>query len=52
LQKAHIKNYFSKMQNVVSKNAEFDADFKFLEKLQKSHVKKVISEKETEKWSF
>ncbi len=33
-------------------NAEFDADFDPLKKLQKTHAKKVREEKVTEKWGF
>jgi hypothetical protein len=34
---------------LVSKNAEFDADFASAEKDAKTHVKKVINEKQKEK---
>jgi hypothetical protein len=34
------------------KNAEFDADFESVEKLKRTHAKKVIIVKITEKFSF
>jgi hypothetical protein len=33
-------------------NAEFDADFESIEKVEKTHAKKVVNEKVTEKLSF
>ncbi len=44
------KNFFKKAM-WVSKNAEFDADFESVEKVAKTHAKKVFNKKVTEKWS-
>jgi hypothetical protein len=37
------KNNFWKKSNYISKNAEFYADFKTVEKMQKMHTKKVVN---------
>jgi hypothetical protein len=41
-----------KIQKFWYKKAEFSADFKSIEKLQKMTAKKVINKKMTEKWCF
>ncbi len=46
------KVFFFKNAIWVSKNAEFNADFEFIEKLKKTHAEKVINEKVTGKLSF
>ncbi len=39
------------MQYEYKKNAEYDADFEYGEKVQKDSCKKVLSKKVTENWS-
>ncbi len=44
--------FFSSEIKYRYKNAEFNADFEFFEKVGKNHAKKIISKKGTGNWSF